>query len=265
MIWTLTFMLQTTFDEPAPAGSLAKVVRHLFMRTARVAEVQVLSPHFRLITLAGDALKGVNWVPGQKIQVAMQGLATRTYTPMCWDAQEGVTRLVGYAHGNAPGARWLQTAMVGDACQFLGPRRSIELDRIPRPSLVFGDETSFALAYAMRYSVVGASGLRAVETPGVSFLFEVNSLTESQAVFDAVGITDAAFIERKMDDAHWPAVEARAVDYFEGRGRDIARHYVLTGKSTSVQRVLRFLRAQSVRPNQLATKAYWAPGKVGLD
>jgi NADPH-dependent ferric siderophore reductase len=41
--------------------------------------------------------------------------------------------------------------------------------------------------------------------------------------------------------------------------------FILTGKATSIQRLQRALKAQGVPRSRLLTKAYWAPGKTGLD
>jgi len=75
----------------APPSDLPdRVTRTLlrwFMRPARVAAVETLSPHFRLVDLEGEALRNVAWTAGQKVQVSMgSGLSSRTYTPMSWHA-----------------------------------------------------------------------------------------------------------------------------------------------------------------------------------
>lgn len=41
--------------------------------------------------------------------------------------------------------------------------------------------------------------------------------------------------------------------------------FVLTGKATSIQRLRRLLKTLNVPSSRVMTKAYWAPGKVGLD
>ncbi|UVH59448.1 hypothetical protein NWF24_08585 [Variovorax paradoxus] len=44
-------------------------------------------------------------------------------------------------------------------------------------------------------------------------------------------------------------------------------HYVLTAKAASIQQVSRALKAQGVEARRIKAKAkaYWAPGKTGLD
>jgi NADPH-dependent ferric siderophore reductase len=42
-------------------------------------------------------------------------------------------------------------------------------------------------------------------------------------------------------------------------------HFVLTGKASSIQHAGRVLKAVGVASSRVKTKAYWAPGKIGLD
>lgn len=222
------------------------------MRPARVAAVEPLSPHFRLIDLEGDSLKSVAWEAGQKVQVAMgSGLTARTYTPISWDAERGATRLLAFAHGDGPGSQWTTGLRVDDACQFFGPRRSLDLSALRRPVLLFGDETSIGLAASLRASPQGE---------GATFVFEVSDTGESRPVLAALGLGDAIVIERGADDAHLGEAEDRLV-----RNAAEGGDFILTGKAPSIQRVSRALKAAGVGSARLKAKAYWAPGKTGLD
>jgi ferric-chelate reductase (NADPH) len=243
-----------TANVGAAANPLVKMLLGPFLRTAQVCDVRVLTPHFRLLTFKGDDLKNVDWQPGQKVQVLVGGFAKRTFTPMLWDARSGSTRLLGYAHGDAPGARWLAGLQVGDPCQWVGPRQSTRLNDVRRPALVFGDETSFALAYAMRF---GAQDMKDVQ-----FLFEVSSEPESTQVLQALGITNAHLIERRAGDAHVDALERWAGRYMLDAAPTA---FVLTGKASSIQRLRGLLRRHRVQSTHIFSQAYWAAGKSGLD
>jgi len=222
------------------------------MRPARIAAVESLSPRFRLIDIEGDALKDVAWSAGQKVQVSINsGLATRTYTPMSWNAEAGRTRILGFAHGEGPGSRWVQSAAVGGACQFFGPRRSLDLSDLPGPVVLFGDETSFGLAASFR-----ATAQRA----GMICVFEVSDAAEARPVLAAIDLEDATLFERQADDLHLTATAAALTSYV-GAGDPI----ILTGKAQSIQSISRALKATGAESSRLKTKAYWAPGKTGLD
>lgn len=224
------------------------------MRPARVAAVETLSPHFRLFDLEGEELRNIDWAVGQKIQVAIgSGLSARTYTPISWDAERGRTRILAFAHGDGPGSRWASNLRAGVTCQFFGPRRSLDLSEVVSKRVLFGDETSFGLAAAL---------LRDDTSPRdtSSSVFEATDTAESQSVLEAIGIGNATLIERTAADTHLAAIEAEVV-----RLAASGSHFILTGKASSIQRVSRALKGAGVASSRIRTKAYWAPGKVGMD
>jgi NADPH-dependent ferric siderophore reductase len=219
-----------------------------------VREVRVLDDHFRLVTLGGEALKGVRWSPGQKLQVALGGWAFRTYTPLSWDEVEGSTQLLLFLHGESPGSDWGRSLQVGEACTLFGPRGSLDLESLERPALLFGDETSFALAHTLRFTARGAAGVRLV--------LEVNQRQAAEDILEHLGIADAELIERKPGDAHAAEVERIAVEQLQARS---LQSCALSGKASSIQRLSKRLRSLGLARSAIQTKAYWAPGKVGLD
>lgn len=222
------------------------------MRPARVAAIETLSSRFRLIELEGDALKDVAWAVGQKLQVAMgAGLSARTYTPMAWDAGRGRTRLLAFAHGDGPGSKWASGLREGETCQFFGPRRSLDLADLGAPAVLFGDETSFGLAAALRDNL---------QAGGALHMFEAADVKESRQALEAVGLGEARLIARSVGDAHLAAVEAEML-----RLAASGAQFVLTGKASSIQRISRALKAAGVASSHIKAKAYWAPGKTGLD
>ena len=237
----------------APPGRVTRTLLRWLMRPARVAAVETLSPHFRLAELEGEALRDVAWTAGQKVQVSIgAGLSARTYTPISWDAGRGRTRLLTFAHGEGPGSRWALGLREGDMCHFFGPRRSLDLSSLESPVVLFGDETSFGLAAAFR-ECPQAHG-------AIHVLFEVSDLAESRPVLEAIGLGQATLLGRIADDAHLAAVETEMLRFAAS-----AAQFVLTGKASSIQRVSRALKAAGVASSRVKTKAYWAPGKIGLD
>ena len=239
-------------SDHSPPGRVTQTLLRWLMRPARVTAVETLSPHFRLVDLEGEALRNVAWTIGQKVQVAIgSGLSARTYTPMSWHSDKGRTRMLTFSHGDGPGSRWASGLREGDTCQFFGPRRSLDLSGLAAPVVLFGDETSFGLAAALRDSPRG---------DGAIHVFEASDVAESRLVLEAIGLGQATLIERIADDAHLAAAEAEVL-----RLAASGAHFVLTGKASSIQRVSRALKAVGVESQRLKTKAYWAEGKVGLD
>ena len=243
---------QPQIPSQAPQGRVAQLLRRWLMRPARVAAVETLSSHFRLIELEGETLKEVAWNAGQKIQVAMgAGLSARTYTPMSWDTGRGSTRLLAFAHGDGPGSRWANSLREGGTCQFLGPRRSLDLAGLVAPVVLFGDETSFGIGAALRNNL---------QAGGALHVFEATDIVESRQVLEAINLGEARLIARSSGDSHLTTVEAELL-----RLAASGAQFVLTGKASSIQRISRALKAADVTSSRIKTKAYWAPGKTGLD
>ncbi|WCM28404.1 siderophore-interacting protein [Sphingomonas sp. QA11] len=231
---------------------IEKALTQWLTRTATVTAVEPLSPRFRLIDLEGEAFRHVAWTAGDKIQVILGGLLTaRTFTPMSWDARQGRTRLLVWSHGEGPGTEWATGLAPGDACQFFGPRRSLDAGDPATPLVVFGDETSFGLAAAL----AGRSG---AEPPRL--FFEVSEPDECRHVLRRIGGEEAMLAQRTKDDAHLEAMALQLAALDTG-----ASLYVVTGRAPAIRRIVTILKAGGVPSSRLRTKAYWAPGKVGLD
>jgi len=232
-------------------GRIKKTLIQLFMREARLAERRHLGDRFFSLRLEGAALRRVAWTPGQKIQISLGStFATRTYTPTEWDAANGSTRLLAYAHGDGPGSDWVRSSQVGDLCHLFGPRSSLDVEKMPAGALLFGDETSIGLAIALT--------AHHRENPP-RCIFEVNAAQETLAMIPAIGLPGATVIERDAEGAHLQDI-IRAID--AAPPRKVA---ILTGKASSIQRLHRHLKQNGGSARSVLTKAYWAPGKQGLD
>ena len=247
-------MPENVANPPRSLRGLEGVLVKMFTKAASVSALEQLSGRFRLITLSGPKLRGVRWVPGMKVQMALGGFVSRTYTPIQWDGESGVTRLLAYVHGDAPASAWVKGLELGVSTPVFGPSDSLDLSALTRPGLLFGDETSIGLAHALRFTAQGAQG--------VSIVLEVSSKAETQSVLAHMQIEGVTLIERQPDDAHGGELEALVEQQVKDRGIASA---ALSGKSTSIQRLNKKLRALGLTSRQLRTKAYWAPGKAGLD
>lgn len=233
-------------------GRLSKALIGLFMKRATVVAHEQLSDRFRLITLEGPSLEGVTWTPGQKVQIAMgSAFVSRTYTPIEWNASAGRVCILGYVHGDGPGSIWVSDVQTGDECDIFGPRASLDMGHLPGPLAVFGDETSIGLGYAATEQDRARS---------VVCHFEVDDVASARDVAVQLGLPDAVLFARSDGDAHIVAMEA-ALPALIAAGAS----FVLTGKAGTIQRLRHSLKQQGVPATRLATKAYWAPGKTGLD
>jgi NADPH-dependent ferric siderophore reductase len=227
---------------------LDDVLAKLLLRELKISSVRDVSPGFRLLELHGPTLVGAKWSPGDKLQILLS-TGSRTYTPFAFDRKTGTLSLLVFVHGDTPGASWGRNARFGDKVRVFGPRGSINLQELASPVTLFGDETSFAVAKALRDS----------RQSGCAFVFEVGEPAIATEVLTALGIEGAHLVVRRDQDAHLVEVEERLA-------REAARasaSLVLTGRAPAIQKLRGGLKTRRLTVQE--SKAYWAPGKRGLD
>lgn len=234
-----------------PIGAVQHAFHRVVARRARVARVAHVGARFCEFTLSGDDLEGRDWTPGDMIQIAFGGWQSRAYTPITFDPVAGSMRLLGYVHGHGIASAWLASLSTGTEVHLVGPRAALDLDRLPRPLFLFGDETSFATAAALRATPDGLAG--------VTCAFEVEDACEARTVLDQLGVFPRTLVVRQADDAHAPALERSLTDALTHR-----THCVFTGKAAAIQRLHKFARGAGVSGKQLTSLAYWAPGRKGF-
>jgi NADPH-dependent ferric siderophore reductase len=238
-------------------GLLGQGLLRLLTHRATVGAVHELSATLRLVSLRSESFRALAGVPGDKVQLRVSGMSFRTFTPFRLGGAADELHLLGHVHGGGPGSDWLGGVTAGEPCHVLGPRRSLDLAGIQRSTVFFGDETSLGLARALCSTPLGA-----VDT---HFIFETGDPYGMRQALEALGegmLRNAWLVERRAVDAHLPEIEAALARY---AAADAYRQYVLSGRAPAIQRLVRGLRAAGARPSQVLAKAYWAPGKVGLD
>jgi NADPH-dependent ferric siderophore reductase len=226
-------------------GVLLDVFSRFITRTARVSAVRDIGPGLRVVGLVGPDLRDASWVAGDKIQILLPTRDVRTYTPSRWTGDE--LELVAFDHGDAPGSTWSRRAKVGDELRFVGPQRSLR--RTVRPTVLFGDETSFGLAVA--FGAAGGGALTSV--------LEVGLAAHSAIVAD-LGVA-ATCVVREPADRHLDEVAAALAAALRADARS---ELVMSGRAQSIQLVRQRLRGLGVT-SAPANKAYWSVGKTGLD
>jgi NADPH-dependent ferric siderophore reductase len=233
-------------------GLVERAVIRLFMRDAQVSAVEQIASDFRLIEFSGENLRGMEWIEGQKLQIAPgSAFVTRTYTPILFDSDKGQTKILAYSHGVGPGSDWASSVAIGESCHLFGPRQSLQISSGVGPLILFGDETSIGLSYAV-----------ATRWPDreIHHLFEVSTSDAAATVISHLNLTGAEIYARKAGDAHLQAIASQIGIYAE-RGAE----FVLTGKATSVQSLRQAMKLLNITSTRIKTKAYWSLGKTGLD
>lgn len=238
----------------APLGVVETVLHRLVSCRATVRAIEPVAEVFRLVTLAGKDLRDRRWIPGEMIQLGFAGLTGRAYTPLSFDAERGELEFLGYLHGAGLAADWLASTSVGESLFFVGPRRALAFDAMPRPLFFFGDETSFSTAAALHATREG--------TRGVTFAFEVNDASAGRTMLERLGLRDGVTL--LVRDAEGRHLEALA-DELERAVRAVpSTHCVLTGKAASIQSLYKAARRAGVSSKRVSNLAYWAPGRKGF-
>jgi ferric-chelate reductase (NADPH) len=238
----------------SPSGIIETAFHKLVARRVEVSAVETPCQGFRLISLAGLDLQERPWAPGYMVQVALGGWESRAYTPFSFDARAGVITFAGYVHGAGIGSDWLESARVGEERFVVGPRAALNLNKLTRPAIFFGDETSLSTVAAL---AVTPEGMR-----GAHCFFEVSSVDTCRALLRRLGVScPVTLVTREADDRHFEELEPRLLERFAAAP---ATRGVLTGKAGSIQRLYKALRRAGVPGKQLTNLAYWAPGRKGF-
>jgi NADPH-dependent ferric siderophore reductase len=234
------------------AGLLADLASDALLKSARVADISRFSPRFLTVDLEAEAFRAATWTPGAKLQFRPRRgtLGMRAYTPIEWDGARGVTRLIAYTHGEGPAADWFRQVAVGDTCEVFGPRRSIDLRGLTGPVVFVGDESSVALACALR-----------TVTPDVRHVFEATDLAELTALLTDLGLAENSVVVPTSEDRALLIEQARDAAVESTEPFDL----LLTGDAATIHLVRRNARGWAHKPHSTKAKAYWAKGRTGLD
>src|SRR5262245_43567063 len=126
-------------------ASLKAFLSGLFLDELTLTEARQVSPHFRRLGFSGPSLREKGCQAGDKVQVMLPGVGSRTYTPFAFDPNLGKFEFLVYLHGEEPGAVWGRSVALGDRVHVFGPRRSVSFAGISGDVTLVGDETSFAV------------------------------------------------------------------------------------------------------------------------
>lgn len=167
---------------------------------------------------------------------------------MSWG--RSLMRLLGFAHASGPDSAWVRGLARGDACDVFGPRASLDVGEAGQP-VVIGDETSIGLVHALARQARG--------TP-LTCLLEATAAAPVREVLARLHLGATEVFGRADGDAQLHDI-ARRLPALAANGAS----FVLTGKASSIQHLRRALKDAGVPGSRILAKAYWAPGRTGLD
>ena len=212
------------------------------VHAATVSAVHDLSPRVRCIRFDAEALRGSDWVPGQKVKIKGADWL-RSYTPSRVDSAEGWMDVIFFLHGNGLASRWAAQASPGEALHYVGPSKSMAgPERVPDWALFMGDETTIGLAAALiealpdSVRVIGAIEVDAVDS----------------SAMEAYGVPLAAAIRR---DEHGDALLAwlEALELPAGHGM-----VWVSGEVISVRALKDAMMERNPESVEFKMKAYWS-------
>jgi NADPH-dependent ferric siderophore reductase len=248
---------------------LSSAVEKLLFHPVTITHAETIDGHFRRVRLQGEVFKGVKWVPGQAVQFYLGNLTKRAYTPMEIWPDAGWAEFLFYLHGGGPGSAWAGSLKRGDGCKVMRPKDSLDFTNFEGRGIFFGDETSMAAAYALQSCRRADARHR--------YVLEVTSAAEAKSVVDRLGLEDVTLYPRTSEGEHLERVvrklaqsagsasegseDSEKTDKYEGR----VSQWIFTGQARSIQRVQKGLRELGVEVRRTMVRAYWSPGKTGMD
>lgn len=227
--------------ELAMASTKGRIIRMVSGVALNRATVEGIENYGGFVRLRMSCKDYAEYIPGSKIQLLLPSNDMRTYSPI--SELRGLV-LLAWTGGGGPGSTWAARAKLGQTLPFVGPQKSLEADS--GSVIVVGDETSLALAAAF-----------ALDRP-----LQAYAVIQSDAEKDARGA--AASIGLVGMDVVSPGDLAAMVEVVRRRLLALpGATILLTGGSDLVISVREALRMAGV--GNIKAKAYWVPGRVGVD
>lgn len=243
----------------------ARRVLELFFLHGTIDAVEDITPRMRRIRITGESLRGLTWTPGQHIrlrvgnfgapQTWMRGLrdALRTYSVWDYDDHGRLDVCVLDHPEPGPGARWSQQVHIGQSVAFTRPEGRLVLQDSARYHLFVGDETASVAFGAMLRALPASARVHAVLEAGTPAdrLPLARSSDITWVYRDNAPTTDSGVLLRALRSLRLPTEPGVAY---------------LAGEASTCQAVRRHLIHERSWPRKAAVvKAFWAPGRRGLD
>jgi len=223
-----------------------------------VDEVEPVTHRMRRISLTGEGLRDLAWIPGQHVRVVVTpprhwlrhpGDARRTYSVWDLDRTRGRLDLCVLDHGTGPGADWARTVRPGQRVSLSRPEGKLTVRGSAGYHLFIGDETA---------AVAFAAMLRALPADAV-----VHGILETDSAAGQLPIPDRYRLPwvhrdgsgRSLLDAlvHLDLPPEPGVAYLAGEAR------------TCQALRTHLIRDRGWPRRDVITKPFWAPGKRGLE
>ncbi|MBL7502222.1 siderophore-interacting protein [Frankia sp. CNm7] len=257
--------MDTATPAPAPRAGRSRNPLGRLLRRAEVVGVEQLAARTRRVTLAGEALAGLAWTPGQHVSVVLADPSApgtwlrdprdlkRTYS--VWDYQpDGRLDLAVYDHGgDAPGARWARAAAAGRGVLVKGPEGHL-VAQPDAPYHVFAGDDTAAVAFGaiLRSLPATAPVFGAIEHDRPDDALPLARRDELTLVYrQGAPAADSPRLPATLAALTLPAEPGVA--------------YV-AGEARAIQAIRRHLVDDRGWPRRaVVTHPFWTPGRRGMD
>ncbi|MGV9305123.1 siderophore-interacting protein [Nonomuraea sp. NPDC003727] len=234
-------------------NTITRALRSRLFVTGEIVAAEQVAPRMRRLRIAGQAVAGLAWTPGQHVRVLVDSpLTLRTYAVWQHDPTWECIDLIGYDHGaDAPGATWVRTARPGQEVAFTKPEGKLTV-RQGAPYHLFAGEETAAVAF-------GAM-LRAVPADAAVF-----GAVEAEEGGDHLDLPrDLVRVCRSGAPAAGSETLVKAVAALDLP--DAPGVAYLAGEARTIQAVRAHLVGERGWPRRdVITKPFWTPGRKGLD
>ncbi|WP_113662623.1 FAD-binding oxidoreductase [Pedobacter nanyangensis] len=237
---------------PSAPKWLFDVVERLLLPKIPLMEVSIveqLSPSVKRIQFKG-AFETLQFQVGSYLDFRVSGTEARRYTISYIDPQKEILEFIVHLHGEGPGRWFMDRLKIGNKTVVSAPRAHKCYEKSFKKYLVFGDETSLALACSLLPALVS-------NNHEFSFYFELAQA--NQDVPELLGIPNCTVFAKNgsFHNEKWisnlPFMESSA-------SNDTA--FVLTGNAKSVQVFKKVIKANTKA--KIFSQGYWLEGKKGL-
>lgn len=213
-----------------------------------VTDVRSITGSIKQITCQGK-LTG-SPVIGSAVLIRVSATEYRNYTPAVYDAEKGVMAIIVHIHGNAPGSNFMNNLRAGDILRTSIPRGLSWYQEAVPAYVLWGDETSLALAYSYHRRFVQ-------EGHSFHYYFELDE--ENREAPAQLGLSNFTVFRKGAVFNHPAMLNELPVWSFP----EVETTYVVTGNVKSVQRIRKVIKAKD-KKGKVLSKGFWLEGKTGL-
>ncbi len=237
---------------PSAPKWLFDVAERLLLPKIPLMEVSVseyLSPTIKKIRFKGT-FDSLQFQVGSYLDFRVSDTEARRYTVSYLDPKKEILEFIVHLHGEGQGRQFMENLKLGDKIVVSAPRSHKCYEKSLKNYLIFGDETSLALA---------CSFLPVLINNGHQFHFYFELEQVNQDIPKLLGIPNCTVFTK--DGSFLNEAWISELPIFRSPASNDTT-FVLTGNAKSVQAFKKTIKNQSKA--KIFSHGYWLEGKKGL-